>query len=51
MKICTCQIHSSRKVKHIPIIPYAIELYVSNADAILLHVGVSGFSDMSGPGA
>jgi len=33
-----------------PIIPYAIGLHVSNADAIGLHVDVSGFSDMSGPG-
>jgi hypothetical protein len=47
MKICTCQSYPSRKVRDIPIIPYAIGLHVSNADAIRLRVDISGFADMS----
>jgi hypothetical protein len=35
------------RFRGIPIIPYAIGLHVSNADAIRLHVDISGFSDMS----
>ena len=34
------------RFRNIPIIPYAIGLHVSNADAIGLHVDISGFSDM-----